>query len=140
MDRRHAVRGQPLCRPLRRQGWPDREDGCLERQRRAHSGPARDRGLARPFVELRFKTGLRCNWTIVKRFALFKNSVLRKKIPLASAGGRGFMVSNKKLNRRKRYAGRPAMGKRDVRVVASADCRDRGCGSDRLLRTPGARV
>ena len=25
-----------------RQGWPDREDGCLERQRRAHPGAARD--------------------------------------------------------------------------------------------------
>jgi hypothetical protein len=35
-----------------------------------------------------------------EHFALFVNSVSRKKIPLASTGGQGFMVGNKKLNRR----------------------------------------
>src|SRR3954447_14605956 len=37
------VRGQPLCRALRRTARPDHQDGCLERQRRAHPGPARYR-------------------------------------------------------------------------------------------------
>ena len=82
---------------------------------------------------VRSATGLRLE---PKHFASFMNSVLRKKIPLASAGGQGFMVSNKKLNRRHICAGHPAMGKRDGRVVASADCRDRERGRDELLRAP----
>jgi hypothetical protein len=61
---------------------------------------------------------------------LFVNSATRKKIPLASASGQGFMVNNKKLSRRYIRAGYSAMGKRDGRVVASADCRDRKRGRD----------
>ena len=36
-------RGQPLRRPLRGAEWQDHQDGRLERQRRAHPGPARHR-------------------------------------------------------------------------------------------------
>ena len=46
------------------------------------------------------------------------------------------MVANKKLNRQSLCAGRSAMRKRDGRVVASADCRDRERGGDQLLRAP----
>jgi hypothetical protein len=41
---------------------------------------------------------------------LFVNSATRKKIPLASASGQGFMVNNKKLSRRYIRAGYSAMG------------------------------
>jgi len=34
--------GNRLCRPFCREGWSDREDGCLERQRGTHSGSAGD--------------------------------------------------------------------------------------------------
>ena len=47
MAGRHAVRGQPLCRPLRGARRQDRADGCLERQRRAAADAAWDCGVAR---------------------------------------------------------------------------------------------
>jgi hypothetical protein len=54
---------------------------------------------------LRFTTGAKRNRIAGNHFALFANSVSRKKIPLASTAGQGFMVSNKKLNRRASDAG-----------------------------------
>ena len=47
MAGRHAVRGQPLCRPLRRPRRQDRADGRLERQRRAAADAQRHRRLSR---------------------------------------------------------------------------------------------